>query len=421
MACREGFISVPKQGAPERFSIQTGLICNLFGAQHPLCKWVDEFLPELPFADVGKDIAKRIRSKLKDKINTKLLREFDSSMLQLNVLNEFLNQINTVNQLIDDIWDTLQGGEVSTLEFCLAGKPELPDSINWGDVFLAFTRIYPNSLLEKLSQIIAFEKYFELCECRRKLYAINPDDIETENDILSPIPPAIFPPTPCGERFENYYNANQLPTIQALNSQFNVVQNVIKWCVEQIWSANYSQYIQIPFSQVQWEIIPCPDDFQTEFRDIKLNLETIKLAPSTNYLTECCELEVQYWKRFFKCGKLDIKFTIFNNGEVTTFYDVGGSVPLPCLGDENYLIYEQVFFTPIRLTDKCEVETPLYPEDYDFRIIEPINPVDPCDSEYAENYGDLCNCPPSCQEQETIVRIIKNCNTVFEPRSLYLP
>jgi hypothetical protein len=327
MACREGFISVPKQGAPERFSIQTGLICNLFGAQHPLCKWADEILPELPFADVGKDIAKRIRSKLKDKINTKLLREFDSSMLQLNVLNEFLNQINTVNQLIDDIWDTLQGGEVSTLEFCLAGKPELPDSINWGDVFLAFTRIYPNSLLEKLSQIIAFEKYFELCECRRKLYVINPDDIETENDILSPIPPVVFPPTPCGERFENYYNANQLPTIQALNSQFNVVQNVIKWCVEQIWSANYSQYIQIPFSQVQWEIIPCPDDFQTEFRDIKLNLETIKLAPSTNYLTECCELEVQYWKRFFKCGKLDIKFTIFNNGEVTTFYDVGGLYP----------------------------------------------------------------------------------------------
>jgi hypothetical protein len=421
MGCREGFISVPKQGAPERFSIQTGLICNLFGAQHPLCKWVDEILPELPFADTGKDIAKRIRTKLKDKISTKLLKEFDSSMLQLTVLNGFLNQIQTTNQLIDDIWNTLQGGEVSTLEFCLAGKPELPASINWGDIFLAFTRVYPDSLLEKLSQIIAFEKYFELCECVPKPYKLS-DLRDLQEEIRHPIPTNYpFPATQCGQDAQRYYQQAELPRIQWLNEELNTIESWTSFRLRTFWE----QYPWLPpWETVTWEIIPCPNNFEAVLKDIKGPQISVRiLSPSNDQGSYCCTILFQRYSRIFELGNCDIKFTYppTGQGDSGYFYRFGGGLgPQPC--DEGHgLSYSLDYHIPIGLEDKCERELEPYPEDYDFRIIEPINPVDPCDSEYAENYGDLCNCPPACQEQQTIVRIIRDCNTVFEPRSLYLP
>jgi len=420
MSCSKGFISVPKANAPERFSLQTGLICNLFGVQHPLCKWVDELLPELPFSDVGKDIAKRLRNKLKNKISSKLLEEFGIPS-QIHILKDFEKKIKEVNQIIDDVWDTIQGGEISTLEFCLAGKPNLPESINWGDIFLAFSRVYPDSLLNKLSQIIAFEKYFELCECKRKPESISLDELPLENSILPQIPPAAFFNTPCGQVAEQYYNNNLLPVIQKLNTQLNTVQGILADALDDIWTANYRNASGVDFEDVEWEIIPCPDDNEIEFYDTQGQIGVINLAPS-NSITSCCRLYVRHWKRFFRYGKVDIKFTFDFEGQRGVIYDAGGLVPTPCLTD-NYIINEINFKVPIRVEDNCQTENEPYPDDYDFREIEPIEPYDPCDSEYAENYGDLCNCPPvnNCQPQKRVVKIVRNCAIGFEPRSLYLP
>jgi hypothetical protein len=143
------YASKKRADAPESFSLETGVFCSLFGITSPGCKFLD-------------------------------------------ILPGLFNSISTAKKAADFIkiayrvTKNLPDGFVDTEEFCLVEPPTLTDDdiVTWGDVFSAFNGFYPDALVEKMSKVYAYKKWFEYCRC------------ETEPPAPNPLPPPGFPPPP---------------------------------------------------------------------------------------------------------------------------------------------------------------------------------------------------------------------------------
>jgi len=144
-----------KSGAPDSFSLETGVLCSLFGVTSPGCKAADTILPSL----------------------------FPGISLPGKIGKAVVDLYEVVSILPD--------GFIPTAEFC-AHPPIFPESVpNWADVILAFSGVYPDALVEKMATAFAYQKWFEYCECqpRPPLDPAPPD---------SPDPPLFIPPPPSG-------------------------------------------------------------------------------------------------------------------------------------------------------------------------------------------------------------------------------
>jgi len=423
MSCPTGYFSYPRKSAPERFSIQTGLICNLFGVQSPLCKWVDELLPTLPIADalkdVGKQMAKKIRSKISGKINWQALQ---ADALNPNFLKQILDwkkQIEDVNQIINDIIDIIQGGEVSTLEFCLAGKPEFPAEINFGDVFLAFTGVYPKTLVDKLSAIVAYQKYFEYCECRQFDTFGEPEIVENE---LVPIPEYgdVVGTNLCNPKFSDFLRI----IVNPANQEAKTIATKEGWenlIAQGSWN-NTRPFLDYGVSFESFTFDYCTTEgIPFEIVDIPLSDESIDLQDN-GALNGCCRITFRRFRREVRHPSYDIAYVWTNpdTGIAETYYLYGDFTSFRCLSG-NSGTYSANFSIPYRGENLCYKAPVGDPPNLDIEPIEPI--FNPCDDPVAENFQGLCpQCPPPtepCQVISANVRVIRDCRVHIEPRSLY--
>jgi len=423
MTCSAGYYSYPKDSAPQRFSLQTGIICNVFGVESPLCKWVDELLPSLPIADalkdVGKQVAKKIRLKIKNKID---LQSISAGADNPNILKKILDwksQIEDINQIIDDIIDTIQGGEVCTLEFCLAGKPEFPEPINFGDVFLAFSGVYPASLVDKLSAIIAYQKFFEYCECRQ-FDSFGELEIK-ENELVSiPVYGDVLGSNSCNVLFslfvKNYLNnvnhtARQIATKQGWES---LIAGTL-WRNTRAFLDYQAEFLSFAFDYCLTQNVPF------EIRDIPVYEESIVLQDN-GALNGCCRITVKNFRREVWHPSFDIAYTWHNpdTNAVETLYLYGDYVSLACQAG-NSGTYTANFMIVVKGENIC-YKTPVgNPPDLEIKPIDP--PLNPCDDPVSANYQGLCpECPPpsgQCQVISANVPVVNDCVVTIEPRSLF--
>lgn len=182
-----------RRNAPPIINITSGFVCELFGTQHPVCNLVDALLPSLfpgiPF--VGR-MGKAIKRALK------------------------------IQGVVDDILNSLPDADIPTDEFCSV-EPEIPtEEISYADVFLAFTGIYPDALLQKIAVYVSYKKWFEVCQCK---VAPLPDPPDPGSDPLPPDPPPGdgFPPGhPCEDEWE-FYVAEPIRRQNALNTLYRQV------------------------------------------------------------------------------------------------------------------------------------------------------------------------------------------------------
>ncbi|MFA9201972.1 MAG: hypothetical protein ACEQSC_00270 [Candidatus Nanopelagicaceae bacterium] len=143
------YASKKRESAPDSFSLETGVFCSIFGVTSPGCKFLD-------------------------------------------ILPTLFNSVSTAEKAADFIriayrvTKVLPEGLVDTAEFCKTEPPSLTDDdiVTWGDVFSAFNGLYPDALVEKMSKVFAYTRWFEYCQCT----ATSPDP--------TPIPPPGFPPRP---------------------------------------------------------------------------------------------------------------------------------------------------------------------------------------------------------------------------------
>jgi len=152
-----------KAGAPSSFSMETGVFCSLFGTTSAGCKFLD-ILPAL-----------------------------FNSISTAKKAADFIKIAYNVNKALPD-------GLVDTEQFCMTEPPQLTDDdiVTWGDVFSAFNGIYPDALVEKMSKVFAYKKWFEYCECGTAA----PDPTPTPPPGFPPRPPTPEPVGLCGNNYQ---------------------------------------------------------------------------------------------------------------------------------------------------------------------------------------------------------------------------
>lgn len=146
--------SQKKQSAPLSFTIDTGALCFILGIESPVCALLDR-IPSI----VGQPWKKIIATVAQESLNV------------------------AVDLLLDSI---------DTESFCSLAPPDLPEEINFGDVFQFIASYVPplslaassSPLLNKIAKFYLYAKWFEFCECKKR-------EREPPLDNPAPIPRAV--------------------------------------------------------------------------------------------------------------------------------------------------------------------------------------------------------------------------------------
>ncbi|WP_019501728.1 hypothetical protein [Pseudanabaena sp. PCC 6802] len=160
-----------KAGAPDEFSVDTGVGCYLFGLEHYFCKYLDAV-----FLEKGTAL-KSIIQKL-------------------------------IKKVVKDVID----GNINTAKFCETPPSIEFSEINYVDVFLCF--YYGNCLVlqQKIAELYRYQKWYEYCECIPNKPDTTPPTPDPNEPDLPPNPPP--PLGGCGACFNYWLSVFETQTAQ---------------------------------------------------------------------------------------------------------------------------------------------------------------------------------------------------------------
>jgi hypothetical protein len=149
--------------APLEFSVDTGVGCYLFGAEHYFCRYLDAVF-------------------------------FEKGFNLRNLLKKWIKQV---------IGDAIEGN-IETAKFCQTPPVTFFSEINYIDVFQCFYYGDCDILQRKIAELYQYKKFFEYCECIPRPPIAEP---KPEDDDFPEIPG--YPPGSCGKCFSYWIRDQQ--------------------------------------------------------------------------------------------------------------------------------------------------------------------------------------------------------------------